>query len=800
MDPRTLQALEFDSLKALIGAFVRTPPGRRALEALSPSSEPKEVAARLARAEEAMRHHLEGGRLGPGGMDDPDTILERLRPEGAVLDGVEIARLIGVIQACVALRQGLEPQRDRWPKLWDVASRIPDLRGVVRPIAGKVGADGALADSASPDLARLRRRMSELEGSLQRSLQAILDRTEQHGPLQDTYVTIRNGRFVIPVKSESRASVPGIVHGASGTRATLFVEPMETLETNNELATVRDEEQSEIRRLLAEWSGLLRLRREDIDTAAARAGELDLLGAIAVFSVNHRCVIAGMGAGTGSGAPRVLLLGATHPVLESGLRAKGLQSVPLSVEIPAAGGVLVLSGPNAGGKTVALKTIGLLALMNQAGLPVPAREAILPIFPQVMADIGDHQSILESLSTFSARMVRLAEMIRVLAPPALVLVDEIGSGTDPEEAGALAVAIVDHFRGRGACVVATTHHEALKAYAAMADGALNAAMEIDPETMRPTYHLTSGAAGRSGGVDLAERVGLPADVVADARSRLTEGHRETLEYAARLKNLAASREREEESLRRQREELEARRRELETTLASTIAGARQRWSEAIETALARIDQAREQFLSSIQDRAVALQVRAEARRESRSLRQQLEQVIEPITPSPVPAAGAAPAIGPGTPVRLSGGAGAGQTATVESLDRKGRAVVMVRGKRVSVPLSELIALPPGAAAGRKLAWTLPAGVKFTGSDRTGAPAEINLIGATVEEATERLDRFLDDAYLAGHSQVRVVHGHGTGRLRAAIHKMLETHPHVESRAAADERSGGTGATVVILRA
>jgi len=295
-------------------------------------------------------------------------------------------------------------------------------------------------------------------------------------------------------------------------------------------------------------------------------------------------------------------------------------------------------------------------------------------------------------------------------------------------------------------------------------------------------------------------VGLPADVVADARSRLTEGHRETLEYAARLKDLAASREREEESLRRQREELEARRRELETTLASTIAGARQRWSEAIETALARIDHAREQFLSSIHDRAVALQVRAEARRESRSLRQQLEQVIEPLTPSPVPAAGAAHAIGPGTPVRLSGGAGAGQTATVESLDRKGRAVVMVRGKRVSVPLSELTALPPGAAAGRKLAWTLPAGVKFTGSDRTGAPAEINLIGATVEEATEKLDRFLDDAYLAGHSQVRVVHGHGTGRLRAAIHKMLETHPHVESRAAADERSGGTGATVVILRA
>jgi len=799
MDARTLAALEFDSLKGLIGAFVRTPSGRRSLEQLAPTSDVRDATARRARAAEAMRHHLEGGRLGPGGMDDPEPILDRLRPEGSVLDAIEISRLLGVIEAAGALRRALEAQKERWPRLWEVAIEIPDLSGVSRAIAGKIGADGRLEDAASPDLARLRRRMAELEGRLQRSLQAVLDRSVQQGLLQDAYVTVRNGRFVIPVRAEARGSVPGIVHGASGTGATLFVEPMETLDMNNELAISRDEEQAEVRRLLAEWSALLRSRLAEISRAAARAGELDLLGAIAVFAVNHRCTVAGNDA-----RERLVLLEARHPLLEAGLRVRGVEPVPLTVEMTNRGGVLVLSGPNAGGKTVALKTIGLLVLMHQAGLPVPAREAMLPDFRQVMADIGDHQSILESLSTFSARMVRVAEILKGLEPPSLVLVDEVGSGTDPEEAGALAVAIVDHLRGRGACVVATTHHEALKAYAELADGAINAAMEFDAGTMRPTYRLASGVAGRSGGVDLAERVGLPREVVTGARSRLSEGHRETLEYAARLKELAASREREEASLKRQREELEERRRELEASLARTISESRERWRTATEAALAHIEQARERFLAGIEDRAVALQVRAEARRESRTLREQLEQAIAPVMPdTPRPRAapgGASPAadhgaIRPGMQVRV-----AGQIATVESVDRKGRAAVMVRGKRMTVRLSELEPAPvEDSARSRKLSWTLPSGVKFVGGDRQGSPAELNLIGATVEEALDRLDKFLDDSYLAGHTRVRVVHGHGTGRLRAAVHKMLASHPHVESHAAADERAGGTGATIVTVR-
>ncbi|HZI94549.1 MAG TPA: hypothetical protein VFE84_09915, partial [Patescibacteria group bacterium] len=308
MDPRTLTALEFDALKNLIAPFIRTPLGHRALGALGPCWDAAEIAKRKTLSSEAMRHHLDGGRLGPGGLEDPGPILERLRPEGAVIEAIPISRLVGVMQAADDLRLSLAASRQGWPHLWEVASGIPDLRGATRVIAGKIAADGRLEDSASPDLARIRHRIVDLEARLERSLQSILERTAERGLLQDSFVTIRNGRFVIPVRAESRASVPGIVHGASGTGATVFVEPMETLEPNNELVTLRDEELGEIHRLLAEWSELLRTRLAEIETACARIGHLDLLGAVAVFGVNYRCTVAG-----DTRSSQLLLADARHP-------------------------------------------------------------------------------------------------------------------------------------------------------------------------------------------------------------------------------------------------------------------------------------------------------------------------------------------------------------------------------------------------------------------------------------------------------------------------------------------------------
>ncbi len=799
MDDATLSALEFGAVKQLVAEHIRTPFGRRALERLSPSADRAVVAARLDRAREAMRHRLEGGSLGPGSLGDPAPLLERLGPSGAVLEPAEILLVVSVLEASAALRAALEAVRETLPRIWEVASRIPDLREVSRSIAGRITSDGGVDDSASDELRKIRRRIATLEGKLQRALRRFLEVWSDRGVLQDSYITIRNGRFVVPLRAESRASVPGIVHGVSSTGATSFVEPMETLEINNEVVTLREGEQAEIKRVLFAWSELLRSRLADIEKACELLAELDLLDALGAFGIAYDCTVPG-DANAAGGAGRLHLEEARHPVLHAELRKRGESPVPLSLEIEASG-ALVLSGPNAGGKTVALKTIGLIALMNQSGIPVPAREAVLPVFREILADIGDHQSILESLSTFSARMARVAHISRALVPPALVLLDEVAAGTDPAEAGALAVAIVEHLQGRGASVVATTHHEALKSYAGSAPRAVNASMEVDGR-MRPTFRLVSGIPGHSGGLDLAERFGLPGEVVAAARSRLSAEHLEARRYLVRLRESAEARDREERLIRERRGELEAELARVRSSLEKERETLRREWREALDAALDRIEQAREELVSGIGDRILELQVRSESREQAHKLRSRLRRTAAPPQGQQTPSADitgggsrkGTDALLPGAPVRVKGIAERGR---LESLESRGRAVVSFGAKRMTVRVSDLSEATPGDPADR--AGSRAGGVFLSSSDKLPTPSEINLIGATTEEARGRLDKFLDDAYLAGHREVRIVHGHGTGRLRAAVRALLEQHVHVELHAAADEKAGGEGATVAILR-
>ncbi|MGH9870655.1 MAG: endonuclease MutS2, partial [Candidatus Polarisedimenticolia bacterium] len=626
-DRRTLEGLEFDAVKRLMEPLVRTPPGRRRLAGLLPACDPVEVARRKRLAGDALRYRTEEGRLGPGGLDDPEPVLQRLAPEGSVLEGLEVSRLLGMLRAASGMRRAFAALRSRYPALAELAAQIPDLSNLTQLIEGKVASDGRLEDSASPDLAAARRRIVQLEASLNRRLQETLERAGGQGLLQDSYVTVRNGRFVIPLRADARGGLPGVVHATSSTGATLFVEPLETLELNNDLVAEREREQAEVRRILTAWSAALRLRLPEIEVAVERVGDLDLLGAIAELGGATRSVLA-TDPEPGGG---LALTDARHPVLEAGLASRGRPAIPLRVEMLTDGGALVLSGPNAGGKTVAMKTIGLLALMNQAGMPVPAGDAVLPIFHQILADIGDHQSIEESLSTFSARMVRVTEMAGILKPPSLVLLDEVGAGTDPEEAGALAVAIVDHFRKAGAAVVATTHHGPLKTWAQTTPGAGNACMEIDEATLRPTYRLVPGMAGRSGGVDVAQRLGLPETVVAQARAMLSPRHVATQESMAHLKRLSEEKEQELELLKAQRAaeqaDHERARQEADKRLQEMERG----WREAIADALDRVERAREEFLAAIQDRTIALQLRAESRRQARRLREQVEAAAPPVT-------------------------------------------------------------------------------------------------------------------------------------------------------------------------
>jgi len=799
VDPITLAALEYDGLKSLLAPRLKSALGRLALAALGPSSDPGEAALLRARAVEALEYLVEFRAPSPGEVEDPEAMLEAVVPEGAVLDPVEVARITTVIRAGVSYREEMSATRTRFPRLWDVAGAVPNLKPLLSDLAGKVSAEGRVEDRASPELERIRGRLASLEGRLQKTMRAILDR--QPDVIQDAFVTVRSGRFVIPVRVESRRSVAGIIHGASSTGATVFVEPMEVVEANNELVTLRDEEEIEVRKILAMLSSRLRANLAELRALRRILGEADLLAAAALFARDFRCEPAEAG-------EAIVLRGARHPVLQAALEARGGRVVPLDVDVPAGGRVLILSGPNTGGKTASLKTIGLLALMNQSGLLLPASRASLPVFAQVLADVGDRQSITEDLSTFSARMLRIAEMGSHLESPALVLLDEVGAGTDPEEGGALAAAIVDHFRRRGACVIATTHHAALKVYAEMTEGASNASMEFDEASHVPTYRLIAGIAGRSGGIEMAGRVGLPESIVADARARLGDSHVQADAYLVRLQELVEAKRREEAEARGEKEAAARDRVRLEESAKAEEASLRKAYQESVSAALAKIEEESSAIARRAEERAIELQLKSETRKAAKEAEDRIRSEVAPpaprrLTPSDLAAlSGGRPdawsGIAPGSVVRVSA---MGTTATVESVDAKrGRADVLVRGKKMTLALAdcELISGAPAAPSERR-PLVLPSGVSLSSAGKEGVQAELKLIGMRVEEATDLLDKFLDDAVLAGHQEVRVVHGHGTGRLRTAVMAFLSKHPHVRTHHPADARSGGAGATVAVLK-
>lgn len=797
MDDITLEALEYRELKQLVGAGLRSPLGRQALDELAPSADGSEVRLRRQRAVEALAFLGEKRALSPGSVEDPREILEELEPVGALPDASRVARLLAVIRAGLSWRDEIAAVRSRFPKLWELAGAVPPLRPLLNHLAGKVTAEGRLEDRASTRLAELRGRIASLEGRLQRKLKQFMDREAVREAIQDEFVTVRNSRFVIPVKVEERKGVPGIIHGSSSTGATVFVEPLEIVEANNELVTLREEEDAEIRAILLEMGERLRANLPELRTLCRVVGQGDLLGACALFAREYGCVPA-------ADAADISLERARHPLLEAALRGRKEPIVPLDVELSGGARALVLSGPNTGGKTVTMKTIGLLALMNQTGLLVPAASAALPVFRKVLADVGDRQSITENLSTFSARMERMAGMSAALESPALVLLDEVGGGTDPEEEGALAVAIVEHFHQAGAWVIATTHHGSLKAWAEMSEGASNASMEFDEEALEPTHRLIPGIAGRSGGLEMAERFGLPAPIVEAARGRLGETHRMVDAYLARLQAITEEKNSEARRAREERKRAQQERREAGERAREQESALRGRYERAMSEALERIGDSAVEIEKGLKDRASALQLRSEARKKVRQAREEAREALRPPEPvhpravSPVrdDAAQGGDEIVPGMRVTV---AGLGAEGVVQAVQRKRRKVdLLVRGKRMTVALSDCEPLA-GEGAPRPRVPGLPRGVTLETGGKETVASEVNLIGRTVDEARGMMEKFLDDVILAGHREVRIVHGHGTGRLRKAVAEFLAEHPMVESHRSAEPRGGGTGATIAVLR-
>ncbi len=798
MNSHSFRALEFDKIRALLLMQAGSVAGRTRLEALTPSTHPDEVREALTRTSEGVALLRSPGRQPYHDLPDLAEAVAAARLKGNHLEPRVLLDVASFIEGSLEIGRRVA-EAEGAPGLSRLASGIRDATDVSSPIRRAILPSGEVADDASPKLQETRRALARLRSQLTTVMESYLRGRDADRVLQDKLVTTRNDRYVLLLKAEFRGQVPGVIHGSSGSGQSLFVEPLPAVELNNDIVSLQDEERQEVVRILQGLTARVGHRAPDLARAIEILGELDAVQAMALLARDMDARPPEIATDA-----RLELLDARHPLLMANLaerlgidRRSRREPVPVSVRVGFGSPVLVISGPNTGGKTVALKTTGLLALMAQCGLHVPAGEgSVLPVFKRVYADIGDEQSIAANLSTFSAHLATIVAMTRDLEPPSLVLLDEVGAGTDPTEGGALGVAIVDYFRRRGAMVVATTHHGIMKAYAQSTPGVACASFGYDPETYEPTYRLTLGAPGRSLALEMAERLGLPAEAVRDARTRRDDKEAQAEAVLARL-------EREQAALVREREAIEAERREAEAARARAAEAERElaarkrrevevfardlrrrgedmerRASEAIAAAVEKVEKA--QKLAS-----AAPRLRGEAVKAIREAQTEVLKDPELALPEEQEAPQAPVVVG----ARVRVGA-LGLVGDVMALHGS-EAEVAVSGKRLRVPRAELVALQ---GKGKKGSVTLP-----ERPARTAAPAEINLVGLTVDEALPRVDKLLDDAALGDRHEIRVIHGFGEGKLRKAIAGFLKDHPHVASYRAGGANEGGGGVTIVELR-
>src|SRR5438128_2703026 len=545
----SLDALEYYRLKDLVGRYISTEAGKFALDDLAPIADEQKLESEHAITAEAISY-LREHRVPFQDIALLGQVLEKLSVEGVMLEIPEIEAIQVFLAQVEGLRVRWKEDREKFPKLAQTGQRLPDLRELGKHL-GRAIQNGEVDDKYSPELARIRKALSTTRSRLTEKLESIVRSPAYSPQLQEQIVTVRNGRFVIPIRTEQKRSVEGIIHGSSSSGATVFMEPLAVLEMNNELVRLQDEETAEIARILAELTELIQASANQIELAHSISAYIELLFAKARFGRDFDCVSPSFSKGL-----LLSLIKARHPLLEDNLRRENQSISPVSLDMDSNRRILVISGPNAGGKTVVLKTVGLFALMAQSGLPVPAEEATLPVFDRVLADIGDQQSITNHLSTFSAHVLAIKSMIESATSRSLILLDEIGSSTEPGEGAALGRAVLEQFREIGVLAVATTHYNRLKLYAETTPGVANAAMEFNEITLEPTYRLIHGLAGASSGLKIAERLQLPRPVLESAIGYLDTADLEAAHYLEELKQRVTDLEHEKFRLEKERREFE----------------------------------------------------------------------------------------------------------------------------------------------------------------------------------------------------------------------------------------------------
>jgi DNA mismatch repair protein MutS2 len=843
MHAGALKTLEFDRIVEAVRRFAQTPPGAARLAKLQPLTESRGVASALAATAETARF-LRDQQIALRAPEDLEALLVSLAVEGRILEPASLVSLATFLSSVDATCGSIRRTRASFPILASIAETSTSFEHEIADIRRKIGPSLDVVDDASPELASIRDRLRKQRARLRGTLESYLRGRDTSKYLQQQIVTDRNGRYVLVVRSEHRAAIPGIIHGSSGSGASLYLEPLSTVELNNEVVALEEREAAEVHRILLALTDAFRARALEVRRTLDAAADFDVIQAKARFAGLCRA-----SAPTLATDGRLELRAARHPLLIPGVLARtededgrrvsrDSEPSPVDIHVIPPTRVLIVTGPNTGGKTVALKAAGLLALMTQSGLHIPAEEgSTVPVFQSVFADIGDEQSIAANLSTFSWHITNIAAMDRALRAPALVLLDEVGAGTDPVEGGALGMAIIDHFRQRGAIVIATTHYDALKSYASTTPEVVAAAFGFHPETFVPTYRLMYGSPGSSLALEMAQRVGLPLSIVEAARGFRSDREAQLAEHLAKIDRDLHALDHERRLVSHERArlgEIDAQVKARDEALRNREAQFRLRLDNALQERLrearreidAIVDEVRRKAAAMAEDAARKAQLaprlapgfgsgltggrgadallgatpstgetgglKAEARAAldvvTTRLRRGSEEpaptvavaVSEPATPPPPVAPGMRVAL----PLGIEGIVQAVHDRTVD---------VSVNGKRMRANLDELRVLGPVQAAASRVT------VHVNAHAREGSVTDLNVVGCSVAEALDRADKFLDQALMAEQRQVRVIHGHGTGQLRRALAEFLSDHPLVLRIESAPPNQGGGGVTMVELK-
>ena len=818
MHAETLKSLEFDHIIEAVRSFAATPLGATALNKMSPLADRQLVKSALSETTDCVRFLKTNGSFGLDGPSDLLDTLSVLAINNRLLDVHQLQGLATFLDSLDKARTSINSATGApYPSLQSIAARISSFEKEVRDIQQKTTSSGEVNDNATPQLNNIRGELRKRQQSLRNAIEAYLKSRNTEKYLQEKIVTKRNGRFVLVVRAEHRSAIPGIVHGSSGSGASLFLEPLTTVDINNDIVALEDNERREIRRVLMALANSLRKRTSDLRQSLKAATELDIIQSRANFSR----LISGHAPSLTPGT-HLKLPNARHPLLFSSVRQRaGIEPVipeksqpttpiPVNILLSPPTTALIVTGPNTGGKTVALKTAGLLVAMAQTGLLIPTdTDANVPVFQSIFADIGDDQSIKNNLSTYSGHITNIVKMDQQFQLPSLVLLDEIGTGTDPTEGGALGAALIEYFRQRGALVIATTHDSTMKTYAETTAGVTSAGFGFNKDTYEPTYHLNYGIPGRSLALEIASRLGIPSTVIDDARNRCSESEKQLTLHLKQLEEELEQLNVERQALMEQRQTLTrdfAKLAAQQQVLDNREAIAKKRGRNTLDDILRDSRQQVRHIVQQLRDEASTLTKHLSASHYKQGglstgdtgtlkrhaldklnvISEQFDQVISAHN-SPSALEETANEIVVGTSVhienlKLDGTVIAIHDSTVE---------VEAHGKRLHMEPTQLSTV--GVSADTKVG-----GITVDLSSDDCSSQELNVVGCRVDEALSRVEKRINQAQLYEQQQLRIVHGSGTGRLRSAIRRFLEEHPLVSQLEPANAKHGNSGVTIIKL--